>query len=311
MIKFIKKIQYVLLASVVILTLSSQLGFASTNDKASSAIIGKTPVFYLTDSKWNIIGSDNNNVIKIDNNGKILKQWKIGVNAQLIAIAKDSQSNVYISSVDASSHVNNILKYDSNGNFIKKWESPVSVFWYGIALDSKNNVYFTDFGHELMQKYTCDGTYLADIKTAKGPGGIAISNKEEIYVADYFSSIIEKFDTNGKLITKFGGFGTDDGKLLRPYSVAIDNAGNVYVVDLGNHYINKFDSNGAFLKKWAIDLSGPGPGLGTIAIDNDNNVYLADQFGSRIIKFDANGTQLAIWNFDKNIVITAIAFSLE
>jgi len=301
MIKYIKKIHYCLIGLTVILALSiTQTGFASANLNV------KTPVFYVTDNFPN-----HHFIAKIDGTGKIIKQWE-SAEPKLYGIAKDSKNNVYVTSTD-SSEISRISKYNSKGDLIKKWRSPASLIWFGVALDSKNNVYVTDFAYDRVQKFTSDGTYLADINTAQGPIGIAINSKDEIYVVNYVTCLIEKFDINGKLIKSWGIMGTGDGQFINPHSIAIDNNNNVYVVDQNNPgsnpRIQKFDSNGVFIKKWDTEIDDGG--LGWITIDNNNNIYLADEFGSRIIKYDSNGTQLAIWNFEKTSRFTSIVFSLE
>ena len=57
---------------------------------------------------------------------------------------------------------------------------------------------------------------------------------------------IQKFDPNGKLILKFGSYGTANGQFKNPSDIAIDNEGNIYVTDYGNHRVQKFKPNPEF-----------------------------------------------------------------
>jgi len=99
--------------------------------------------------------------------------------------------------------------------------------------------------------------------------------------------------------TKWGSYGTGDGRFSDPYpyGVAVDSSGNVYVADFGNNRIQKFDSNGGFITKWGSYGNGDG-WFGNpygVAVDSSGNVYAADSGNSRIQKFDSNGGFITKW----------------
>lgn len=51
---------------------------------------------------------------------------------------------------------------------------------------------------------------------------------------------VQKFDSNGKFITKWGSYGSDDGEFIDPEHLAVDSEGNVYVSDRTNNNIQVF-----------------------------------------------------------------------
>ena len=128
------------------------------------------------------------------------------------------------------------------------------------------------------------------------PEGIAIDRDNNVYIGDGYSHI-QKFDANGRLISKWGGYGSGDGQFIRSRGIAIDNSGNVYVVDNGNNRIQKFDANGRFIRKWGEYGSSDGQFEYPegIAIDSSGNVYVADTYNHRIQKFDPNGNFITKW----------------
>ena len=59
-----------------------------------------------------------------------------------------------------------------------------------------------------------------------------------------------------QFLTKFGGKGSNDGKLSTPHSIDIDKEGNVYVTDTGNDRIQKYALDGKFILQWGEEGLG-------------------------------------------------------
>ena len=58
--------------------------------------------------------------------------------------------------------------------------------------------------------------------------GIDVDTSGYVYVIDKEGANVQKFDGNGKLITKWGSEGDDDGQFTEPEDVAVDSkTGNV------------------------------------------------------------------------------------
>ena len=129
------------------------------------------------------------------------------------------------------------------------------------------------------------------------PRGIAIDSSGYVYVADKDNHRIQKFTSNGQFVTKWGGWGNEDGQFNEPIDIAIDRSGYFYVLERGNARIQKFTSNGQFVTKWGGWGSGDGQFKGPygIAVDKDNYVYVADTENARIQKFTSDGQFVTKW----------------
>ena len=92
------------------------------------------------------------------------------------------------------------------------------------------------------------------------------------------NSRIEKFDNDGKFITKWGSYGSGDGRFIENHGIVVDKDGFVYVVDTRNVRIQKFDSGGKFVAKWGSLGCGDAQFLipHDIALDSQGNVYVSD-----------------------------------
>ncbi len=118
---------------------------------------------------------------------------------------------------------------------------------------------------------------------------------EAVYAINYGDNLVEKFSLDGKLLTSWGGSGSQDGQLKGPFGIAVDPAGYVYVADTGNDRIQKFSGDGVFMRSWG----GPGSGEGQfenpvgIAADSNGGISVLDSKNNRIQKFSSDGIYLS------------------
>jgi streptogramin lyase len=121
--------------------------------------------------------------------------------------------------------------------------------------------------------------------------GVAVSRDNYLYAVDNRNYDIWKFNSSGDLITKWGGYGSDNGKFYSPWAIAVAGDGSVFVLDRDYSTIQKFDSDGIFISKWGKEGYDDGQFSSPkdIAIANDNTIYVADGYNYRIQKFDGNG----------------------
>lgn len=166
-----------------------------------------------------------------------------------------------------------IYKYDETGKFVLSWGGK---------------------GNGDSQFAFDAGNIKNNFNEPKG-GSLAIDSKGNIYVADTYNHRVQKFDPSGKLLTKWGSEGTEDGQFRGTSGIAIDNQDNVYVTEFQGSRLQKFDSSGKFLLKFGSRGSEDGQFKypGSIALDSKGNIYITDGLNYRIQKFDPNGKFLS------------------
>jgi len=124
-----------------------------------------------------------------------------------------------------------------------------------------------------------------------------------VYVADTGNHRIQKFTGDGTFIAQWGTFGASNGQFNHPHGIAVDGSGNVYIAETGNNRIQKFSSDGTFITTWGSSGNGNGNGNGNgefqhlhgLAVDDTGNVYAADRDQNRIQKFSSDGKFISTW----------------
>jgi hypothetical protein len=221
-------------------------------------------------------------------NRKSILLGKIFAIALIFVLIATAAPSVSASNGSDVSGVSSQWKVEEGGNpsegasgekykFITKWDNSGTgdgtlFFPCGIAVDSSSNVFVTDSGIWLNMS----------------------GNNRTL-----------QFDSNGNFITKWGSYGTGEGKFyfydgaFTTVGIAVDNSDNVFVADKYNNRIQKFDSNGNFITTWGSSGFGDGDffflGPSGIAADNSGNVFVADTWNNRIQKFDSNGNFITKW----------------
>lgn len=118
-----------------------------------------------------------------------------------------------------------------------------------------------------------------------GATAIAINQTTgNLYVSDE-EGWVEEFSSSGKYIRRFGGLGSESGKLEYPASVAIEPSGNVWVSDTYDCHVDEFSEAGSLL---AVD-GECGTGLGQFTKDRKDPItfmgstlYVSDQGDARV-----------------------------
>jgi Ca2+-binding RTX toxin-like protein len=218
-------------------------------------------------------------------------------------IGIDASNNVYVSDTDFENCCNlvhhRVIKFTDDGAFITKWggnlqfENPM-----GIAFDSEGNVYVVDQGHQLVKKFTNDGSTLITSWTSGfNPMDIAIDSFDNVYVTEMYDSRVAKFTSDGILIQRW-----NTGPISR--GVAVDSSDNVYVTSANigdtNYLVQKFTSDGVLLDQW-FSTGNDGVNIPTyngygIAFDSFGKMFIADTFNNRIQKYNPDdGTLITQW----------------
>ena len=71
--------------------------------------------------------------------------------------------------------------------------------------------------------------------------------EDKIFVSDFDAHVIKVFDSTGTFLYEFGGYGTEDGKFIRPTGLAVDKTGHLLVCSTGNHRVQVLTLDGKFV----------------------------------------------------------------
>jgi DNA-binding beta-propeller fold protein YncE len=168
-----------------------------------------------------------------------------------------------------------------------------------IDVDTTGNVYVLDKGDfsGRVQKFNADGGFISQWYSYQWATGLAVDSAGNIFVSEIEGARVLKFEPDGTEITRWGGFGQDNGKFGIPYCVAVDTSGNVYVGDTSwviHSRIQKFDSDGGYSGKWDAG-AGEDSVLPDLAVDTAGNVYVLEEGVAAIQKFSSGGSLLKEW----------------
>lgn len=151
----------------------------------------------------------NARVALLDSSGNIKIENILGENASdgIKGIASDLADNIYV--IDAMAIPGNVVKkFDKNGNRL-----PLQ---FGI-IGGLQPGYFND------------------------PTDLTVDSRNgDIYVVDSGNNRVQRFNSEGKFLSEFGHFGSEDGNFSSPWGIAVDKNGFVYVADSKNSRIQKF-----------------------------------------------------------------------
>jgi sugar lactone lactonase YvrE len=202
----------------------------------------------------------NHRIQKFDANGKFLQMWGKFGQAETPdafwgprAIAIDGQGRVYVSDTGNK----RIVVFDANGQSLNviggagtdpgQFDEPV-----GLAVTSDGTLYVADTWNQRIQqfKYNATGNTYDFVRqwaitawfgqSIDNKPFIAVDPKGRLYVTDPEGYRVLVFDQQGKFLTTWGDFGTDDSTFGLAAAVAIDPTGKVVVTDAGNHRVMQF-----------------------------------------------------------------------
>jgi DNA-binding beta-propeller fold protein YncE len=111
-----------------------------------------------------------------------------------------------------------------------------------VAVDAARNVYVADTGANAILRFdVTSGTWsqVAPSESFQGPTGVAVDADGRVVVADTDNHSIARVSPSGAVV-RWGSYGPEVGRLVRPAAVTTDAVGNVYVADTFNNRLQKF-----------------------------------------------------------------------
>ncbi|HSH75424.1 MAG TPA: hypothetical protein VLA09_07070, partial [Longimicrobiales bacterium] len=153
-----------------------------------------------------------------------------------------------------------VAKFDPEGNFIMDWGQPPADRanpgpneWntvHSIAISADRRLFVVDRGHERMQVFDENGTFL-DMWPLRSPHWpesqrtLMVNHFMDtdgfIWVGDAPTSRIIKFDQNGNYLYSWGAPGPEKGRLSCSHGLTTDQERNLYIADCFAGRIQKFE----------------------------------------------------------------------
>jgi DNA-binding beta-propeller fold protein YncE len=197
---------------------------------------------------WIYVGNNNKNRVEVYTPGGKFKYTLEGEIKRPNDIAIASNGLIYVVASDE-----NLVKiYNADGSFRSSFGGSGKGYGQfnfptGIAIDENNmEVIVSDFLNKRIQIFDYEGNWLRTIgggwfsSVVDRPQGIAVDEQGRIYVVDPKQACVLIFGRDGKLITTFGEYGEDEGKLRIPLDIVINKKGDAFVTSYQNSRIEIF-----------------------------------------------------------------------
>ncbi len=234
-----------------------------------------------------------------------------------------------------------IVKLDTDLNRVahfgvKDWLAPGTVGGVSdVAVDEDGFVYAACRWHSRIQKFTADGTFVAEW-ACPHPKAIALDGRGRLYVrGEYPWDRIGIYTTDGDSLGEAripgarGGLGTDrDGNLYvagdgedylfitelspeleilnrwplerRPIDVAVDADGNLYVLSFGSPSVTKLSREGVLMASWHAGGANLNSSINWagISVAANGDVFVAAENFNAVRRYSPDGALLADWGME-------------
>jgi ribosomal protein L7/L12/DNA-directed RNA polymerase subunit RPC12/RpoP len=206
-----------------------------------------------------------------DSAGKFLTQWNAGEKAQYMEdMDIDRGGNLYLTYA-GEIHIHDILT-GSEAGVIGGFEERAERFTNLATLDDGGLLVVAE--GETVVHFTSDRVPEVLLPEAisslsgenESDAKIAIDGVGNTYLLGIDNQAVFKFDPQGKLVTRFGADGDEEGQFSFPSCILIDNQSRIYISDTKG--IQVFAADGRYLDK--IVLNG---GVFDMDINDQNEIF--------------------------------------
>eukprot|EP00824_Muranothrix_gubernata_P006848 TRINITY_DN18810_c0_g3_i2.p1 TRINITY_DN18810_c0_g3~~TRINITY_DN18810_c0_g3_i2.p1 ORF type:complete len:383 (-),score=96.79 TRINITY_DN18810_c0_g3_i2:22-1170(-) len=176
--------------------------------------------------------------------------------------------------------------FGTQGDALGQLDTPV-----GVAVDIRDNILVTDHGNHRVQLFRPNGLFLGCVVDAnegeeedphkKLPYGISIARDGTIFVSSWHTHTISVYRSDGVLLRRFGGPGTQPGQFQKPGHMTFDARGNLIVADYANQRIQVLTTDGSPLAVVDATENGFHNPLG-VALDEEGHLYVSDAEADRV-----------------------------
>jgi hypothetical protein len=142
-----------------------------------------------------------------------------------------------------------------------------------------------------IRKFTKDGKLVMEVTVAGTPDFVFLPNGDWLAVEGRgLGNYVIRFDKDGKELMRFGGEGSEIGRINFAHCIALDKRGRLYVADIGNQRITVFDQKGKLLDTWPHIRF-----INSCGIDAGDNFWYFDGNAQRFIKYNHDGYFQYTW----------------
>ncbi len=233
-------------------------------------------------------------VLVFDENGKLLRQWRMpdskAGRPEGACVLKDGHIAV------ADTHYHQVVVFDATGQVAKTFGSHgdgSGQFRYPVAVaqDDTQNLYVCEYGgNDRVQKFSVDGKFLLAFGSFgegphqfQRPSGM-VWHDGKVYVADAMNNRIQVFTDAGTFLGTLAGA---DGafSLHYPYDIALGPAAFLYVIEYGGGRVTMLSLSGVLAGRFGSTGRGAGQFLTPwgIAVDSQGRIRVADAGNRRIV----------------------------
>ena len=192
-------------------------------------------------------------------------------------IAVDNKDYIYV----ADSKNNRVQKFDPDGNYVSEFTGEDNTCGQlsspgGIKINKEGEIHVVDRGNSRIIVLTASMEYKSTIGSPEqlgDPKDLAFDENGCIYISDLKQNCILVYQETGEYRGRFGGTGTQKGRLNRPSGIAIDRFGRLFVCESANHRVSVFNTSSEFLECFSAGLSMVNPCA--LTVDADGFVYIA------------------------------------
>jgi peptidylamidoglycolate lyase len=121
---------------------------------------------------------------------------------------------------------------------------------HGVAVDGKGRVIVCDRSNSRLQVFDPKGAFLAEWKgpLIGRPYGVSVGADGNVFLIDGGDGPLKRsdrprvveLDAEGRVVDRFGAFGTEPGQFLLGHDIAVARDGSVYIADAGGKRVLKF-----------------------------------------------------------------------
>ncbi|HXR30014.1 MAG TPA: hypothetical protein VN752_02595, partial [Solirubrobacterales bacterium] len=237
-------------------------------------------------SLW-VTDDENDRLQHFSSAGAYLGQFKTCYDPAAVAVK--SASAIYVACASGQQ----IQKYNSSGQSLKQLASWGSgngqvVFPLDLTFDAQGDLWVADTENDRVQEFDSEDKFSKAISLGawSRPWSVDVTQTGKIWVAEPNHSRVSAFDQAGKVLLRFGTYGTGAGQFNRPTDVEVDANGFLWVTDAVNDRVQVFNETGGYITQFGQSGAGAGQ-IETdwwlrVALGANGVVWLTDQGNSRV-----------------------------